>query len=393
MRVLHVNDHLALKGGVETYLLSAIPRLEQDGIEQGVVFGQGQADLVRHAFEVPELSGPGWEGRATVESKLAQVLDSFQPDLIHLHSIYNADAVEFLLDRKPVVLTSHDFRYLCPASNFYYRRTASTCERSCGPGCFAVTLVRKCMTPRPRFSWKYYRRVTRVRGRFGDFRHLIAPGQDAADRFIRDGFPQDRVTVLPYFCRIEPLQEPRPVPKSHLILYLGRLSDNKGWQYFVEALGQLPSDVRGLVIGNVDEAAEQSLQRLAEQFGCAGRLTWKRWATQQEISECLQETSVLVFPSLWPETLGIVGLEAMAHGVPVVASGIGGVSEWLQHGENGYCVPPGDARALAGSIREIVDDSSKAAQLGRRGLAYLNERFLPEQHLTQLTGIYRAAVG
>lgn len=392
LRILHVNDHLSLKGGVETYLLSAIPHLEADGFEQAVVYGQGEPELVKNAFEIPEVSTPGWNNRAVMEQKLAAAIDQFQPDVVHLHNIHNADAVEYLLDHKPVVMTSHDFRYLCPASNFYHRKTSTVCERSCGPGCFAVTLTKKCMTPRPKFSWKYYRRVVRIRNRFADFRHLIAPGQDAADRYIRDGFPKQNISVLPYFCRIEPLDEPRPVPADPLILYLGRLSGNKGWEYFVEALGKLPANVKGMIIGNINESTESVLKSLAKQFGCQGRLSWRNWATQEEISQKLQATSVLVFPSLWPETLGIVGLEAMAHGVPIVASDIGGVPEWLRDGHNGFRVPPKDATVMAERIQRIIGDPQVEKQMGSNGLAYLRERFLPERHLTTLKSIYRAAL-
>lgn len=391
MKILHVNDHLALKGGVETYLLSAIPHLERDGFEQAVVYGQGQPELVNSSFEVPEISTPGWGNKQAVQRKLAAAIDKFQPDVVHLHNIHNADAVEYLLDNKPVVMTSHDFRYLCPASNFYYKKTATVCERSCGMGCFAVTLTKKCMTPRPKFSWKYYQRVVRIRNRFADFRHLIAPGQDAADRFIRDGFPQENVTVLPYFCRIKPLDKPRPVPRKPLMLYLGRLSGNKGWEYFVDALGLLPDDVNGLIIGNFDSKVEASLVALAKQHGCDQRLTWRSWATQEEISQQLQQTSVLVFPSLWPETLGIVGLEAMAHGVPIVASDIGGVPEWLREGQNGFRVPPKDATAIADRVSRIVENQELATSMGHEALGYLNERFLPEQHLSALIRIYEGA--
>jgi glycosyltransferase involved in cell wall biosynthesis len=391
MKVLHVNDHLAPRGGVETYLLSVIPYLEQDGFEQAVAYGQGDAGLVKYPFEIPELSRPGWGEHDAVTKKLGVAIDAFQPDVVHLHNIHNADAVEFLLDRKPVVMTSHDFRYLCPASNFYFRKTESVCERSCGMGCFGVTLANKCMTLRPRFSWKYYRRVIRVARRFRDFRHLIAPCQDAANRFIRDGFPRENVTVLPYFCRIKPLENPRPVPKQPLILYLGRLSGNKGWQYFIHALGMMPGNVNGVIIGNVDGPAERRLVQLADVHRCRDRLSWRNWATQEEISTQLRMTSVLVFPSLWPETLGIVGLEAMAHGVPIVASDIGGVPEWLRDGQNGFRVPPRDGATIAARIRQIIDDPVAAAAMGINGLAFLKERFLPEQHLSVLKNIYMAA--
>ena len=91
MKILHVNDHLALKGGVETYLLSAIPHLERDGFEQAVVYGQGQPELVNSSFEVPEISTPGWGNKQAVQRKLAAAIDKFQPDVVHLHNIHNAD--------------------------------------------------------------------------------------------------------------------------------------------------------------------------------------------------------------------------------------------------------------------------------------------------------------
>lgn len=389
---MHVNDHLAPKGGVETYMLSAIPRLEADGLSQAVVFGKGDPNLVKHAFEVPEISTPGWGNKDSTLTKLKQAVDTFKPDVVHLHNIHNADAIEWLLDTKPVVVTTHDFRYLCPASNFYFRKTESVCEKGCGPGCFVTTLSKKCMTPRPKYAWKYYRRVVRVRRRFNDFKHLIAPCQDAKTRFVRDGFPEHNVTVLPYFCRITPLPEPRPIPERAVMLYLGRLGGNKGGRYFIEALGRLSSDVHGIFIGNVDASTEVLLKELAAKHNCSDRLTWRHWATQEEISAQLKQTSVLVFPSLWPETLGIVGLEAMAHGVPVVASDIGGVPEWLKDGETGFRVQPKDVTAIADRVASIIGDTSLAHQMGVAALEHLNAKFLPERHLSVLKGIYGAAV-
>ena len=147
-----------------------------------------------------------------------------------------------------------------------------------------------------------------------------------------------------------------------------------------------------MFIGNVDSATESVLAELAKKHNCEGRLSWRHWATQQEISQQLMETSVLVFPSLWPETLGIVGLEAMAHGVPVVASDIGGVPEWLREGRNGFRVAPKDVDALADRINRIVSNRDTASAMGVEALSYLRERFLPETHLTVLKNIYKAAV-
>ena len=65
------------------------------------------------------------------------------------------------------------------------------------------------------------------------------------------------------------------------------------------------------------------------------------------MQQVLQHTTVFTFPSLWPETLGIVGLEALSQGVPVIGSDIGDVREWLQDGVNGCLVTLGDADTIA----------------------------------------------
>ena len=81
----------------------------------------------------------------------------------------------------------------------------------------------------------------------------------------------------------------------------------------------------------------------------------------------------------------------MAHGVPVVASDIGGVQEWLRDGHNGFRVSPRNPAAIADGVRRIVEDRSLAEVMGLNGLSYLKERFLPKQHLPVLKSIYRSA--
>jgi glycosyltransferase involved in cell wall biosynthesis len=105
----------------------------------------------------------------------------------------------------------------------------------------------------------------------------------------------------------------------------------------------------------------------------------------------LDETSVFVFPSLWPETMGIVGVEALSRGVPVVASDVGGVREWCVDGETGFVVPPKDAAAMSDRIERLVSDEQRLQAFGERGLTLVREKFLPHQHVDQLVEWYQRA--
>jgi glycosyltransferase involved in cell wall biosynthesis len=106
----------------------------------------------------------------------------------------------------------------------------------------------------------------------------------------------------------------------------------------------------------------------------------------------MDRTSVFIFPSLWPETLGIVGVEALSRGVPVVASDVGGVREWCHDGETGYVVPPKDAAAIADRVQRLIGDDQILKTFGKRGLELIRNRFLPHQHVNQLVSWYQNAV-
>jgi glycosyltransferase involved in cell wall biosynthesis len=84
-------------------------------------------------------------------------------------------------------------------------------------------------------------------------------------------------------------------------------------------------------------------------------------------------------------------LEAFACGVPVIASGLGGLPELIEPGTDGEIIPPDDPAALAAALDGLLRDPERAFQMGRAGLAKVRERFTPERHLAQLEGVYQGA--
>jgi glycosyltransferase involved in cell wall biosynthesis len=392
VKVLHINDHLAWKGGVETYLLNLIPRLEENGVQNRVLYGTGtyNGPVSEDAEALPALAQAGDDPEVTREVRAR--IEALGVDLVHLHGIQNLGVYRAALDSAPVVMTAHDYRPICPASTFFYKRTRKVCSRTCGPGCFAVTLRHHCLTPRPHYAVKFYRRSRWIMQQAGRFSALVAPSVAAADRYRAAGFPAERVHVIPYFCPIAPAELPRPVPDIPMLTYLGRIAPSKGWEYFIDALGQVPGHVQGRLIGASRPEQQSAIVARAKAAGCAERLEVIPWASREDVERYIRETSILVFPSIWPETLGIVGLEAFAHGVPVIASDIGGVGEWLEDGVNGHAVTPGSGEAIAEAAGELLADPARMQQYGDAGLATIREKFLPSQHLDRLLEIYRASL-
>jgi glycosyltransferase involved in cell wall biosynthesis len=391
MKVLHINEHLAYKGGVETYLYGLLPHLRNRGVFPIVAYGEGETDLYEPARQVPALGTAGFQAEAQARSRMEELLRTEDPDVVHVHNVQNVGALQASLDYGPTVVTTHDYRWVCPADNFFHERPQAVCERTCGLGCFTTTIAKRCVTPRPQYAAYFYRRARWGIEHAEQFAQVIAPSGGAREKYEASGFGKANMSVLPYFCALEPADTLRPVPDPPTITYLGRIAPNKGHEYFIEALGRLPESVQGRMVGSISDEVADSLRTLAERYGCAGRLQFYGWASRSEVVDLFDQTSVFVFPSLWPETLGIVGIEALSRGVPVVASDVGGVGEWCLEGETGHRVSPKDSAAIADRVGHLLSDEDRLRTFGKRGIGLIEEKFRPEQHVDRLLRLYQRA--
>jgi glycosyltransferase involved in cell wall biosynthesis len=155
-------------------------------------------------------------------------------------------------------------------------------------------------------------------------------------------------------------------PWAWKLLYMGRLDARKGTDSLLRALARLPGKSTLSMIGR-EEAAERSrLESLAYELGVADRVTFG-WVEHTATPDVYREHDCLVFPSTWPEPFGLVPLEAMASGVPVVATGVGGSSEFLVDGVNCLLFPPEDDAALAKAVLRLAGDVALREHLRHNG--------------------------
>jgi glycosyltransferase involved in cell wall biosynthesis len=99
------------------------------------------------------------------------------------------------------------------------------------------------------------------------------------------------------------------------------------------------------------------------------------WHKHDELAEICTRADICVAPSLWAEPFGMVAVEAMACGRPIVASRVGGLADSVVDGETGFLVPPDDPAALADKLRVLLDDYELRLEMGRRGRARVEEKF------------------
>jgi phosphatidyl-myo-inositol alpha-mannosyltransferase len=145
------------------------------------------------------------------------------------------------------------------------------------------------------------------------------------------------------------------------VLFLGRHEPRKGLGVLLEAFAGLPSDVRLWVVGEGPETEQLRAQHTDDRIEWLGRIS------DEEKVARLQGADVFCAPSLHGESFGIVLLEAMAAGTPVVASAIDGYSKVARDGLDGLLVAPGDATALCQALLAVLGNSQRAAELVASG--------------------------
>lgn len=174
------------------------------------------------------------------------------------------------------------------------------------------------------------------------------------------------------------------------LLHVGRIDPFKGIEEAVRSLEHLPDRATLTFAGNWDPRAEADLAELVRELGLESRVTMLGRLPRQEIAELYRSSDVLLFPIRWDEPWGLVPLEAMACGCPVVAVARGGSAEYLRDGQNCLLIPRADPRALAAAVRRLAEDGALRQRLRDGGLAtaprYTEDAFnrAVERHLQEV---------
>jgi D-inositol-3-phosphate glycosyltransferase len=221
-----------------------------------------------------------------------------------------------------------------------------------------------------------------VRVAAGADRMVASTLVERADLAWHLGADPARVTVIPCGVDVE-LFRPRPsaparqrlgLDAEHVLLFVGRLTPIKGLETLLRALAMLRSDglakarLTLLVVGGAkgDEAGSGHLRRLAQELGVGAWVDFRGPQPQDILPDYYAAADVCLMPSRY-ESFGMVALEAMASGVPVIASRAGGLSVTVQDGATGRLVPEGDVAALARAVAGLLADGPGRHALGVRG--------------------------
>jgi type III pantothenate kinase len=211
---------------------------------------------------------------------------------------------------------------------------------------------------------------------------VVATCTDEVFELIRQGAEHDQLTVIPCgvdLARFTP-EGPREVPTcGQRIVCVARLVERKGVGNVISALAQLDG-VQLVIAGGSDsgqlenDPGIQRLRRLAEEAGVVDHVELRGRVERDDLPALLRSAACVVCVP-WYEPFGIVALEAMACGVPVVASAVGGMIDTVVDGVTGVHVPPRDPDRLADALAGLLADSGRRRELGLQAVERARRRY------------------
>lgn len=186
----------------------------------------------------------------------------------------------------------------------------------------------------------------------------------------------------------EGLKESLNIQDKKVVGVVGRLREEKGHPILLESMKiiikELPDTVL-LVVG--DGPDRENLKSMVNAMGIDGCVKWLGQKDPDEVIKLFSIMDAVAIPSVF-EGFGLAAVEAMAAGRPVVASNVDGLNEMIQGGVNGLLVRPGDSRALAGGILEILSNPAEAASMGVRGRKMVEEQLSMARFYSTILAAY-----
>jgi glycosyltransferase involved in cell wall biosynthesis len=380
--VLQVHTRYREEGGEDAVVRTEAELLAKAGHE--VVLHQTR-NPSSPAVSTGMLAMSAWNPLAAKE--LQVVAERVRPDVAHVHNTWYAlspSVLAALADAGvPVVMTLHNYRLLCANAQLF--RDGGPCQDCVGSHpwhgvrhrCYRGSVLASAAASatialnRRRSTWE---------------RHValfLTMTEFSKERFVAGGLPSERIWIKPHSVA-DLGRRPAPPSASRTILYVGRLSAEKGLAVLIDAMADLrEGDLELLVIGDGPERS--ALERRA---GPGVRFIGHLEPAQ--VRDQMRRARALAFPSLGYETFGMSVVEAMAAGLPVIASDLGGTREIVGE-QAGRLVPAGDVTAWRTALRDL-SDGAFVEQAGAGGRQRWKLRFSPSAVLPMLEEAYRWAV-
>jgi glycosyltransferase involved in cell wall biosynthesis len=319
---------------------------------------------------------------------LGEVLDHFRPDIVHVHNVHHHLSPSILSAIRergiPVAMTMHDYKLVCPS--YCLRGPGGQVCQACGGRRFYHCLLRRCAKGSLAHSAvltaeMYLHRALRL------LRHVnvfIAPSAFMRQKMLELGL-RGPVVHVPHFVDAASYV-PSPIPRRRRLVYVGRLSPEKGLFTLLQAAEGLDAEVRIVGEGPQRPALEEYVRRRSLR-----NVVFTGWKTGTELAEEIRQAQAMLVPSEWYEVFGRTIIEAFAASRPVIGARLGAILELVRDGQTGWTFQAGEAADLRRQMQACLGDPAEAERLGIAARRVCEREFTPRRHYERILAAYRVA--
>ena len=394
MRILIATKFRSQLGGVERYLQRLIPGLLAHRHEIALVYG-APLESSTETIDPPGQPLQAWCLAQDGLTKTLKSVEMWKPELVYFHEVetqYGDAFEEALLAAYPVVQYLHNYDRTCLSGNKCFSfPSRQGCARRFGPACLVMYFPRRCGGLHPGTMFRMYSEHRQRHARLASYKAILVASNWMHSELQRNGVESGKLHLVRYpMTDVAPQpQAPEPRAPGGRLLFLGRLTPLKGVDYLIRALPLASRALnRRLTLTVAGEGpALEDLRRLAAELNAP--VEFFGWADTSSKIRLIRAADLQVVPSIWPEPFGLVGIESGCYGVPSAGFAVGGITDWLMDGENGY-LASGDSPsvpALAQAIHKVLSSPAEYSKLSA-GAWNIAKRYTLETHLAQLEAVF-----
>jgi glycosyltransferase involved in cell wall biosynthesis len=307
---------------------------------------------------------------------LKKILKKYKPDIVHLHTMNQVTpSVLFLLKKYPTVMTLHGPESFLSKLLIWFLQ----------PSHFKHDFYdKKDLNIAGRLTYFYYNYIQKFFYKFGlkNVDIFIAPS-----KYIQNLAKTDVSLIihLPNFIELHKFHE---LKNNYNLLFVGRLEKIKGIEFLIQAIALIIKVVPQTTLTIIGEGSHKTdLFNLTKRLHLEKYIQFIGWVENKDLDTYYEKASIVVVPSADIEVFGLVILEAMSMGRPVIGTNVGGIPEIIDDGINGYLVEPKNPEQIAVKVIKLFSEGDLLTALGRNARKKAEE-FRIEKHVDNLEKIY-----
>lgn len=390
--VLFIHDKIKISGGDTVYIYQLIESLPSYGWGAYLMVIKREGDLYKIYFPKSE---PVSIPINNFKFYLKAFCEKNHIRVINIQTCWDPSIKKICLDVLPVIKTIHSADSVCPGRGKFWRNSGRICEVSFGLKCLYHIYKEKCANRHPKnimdaFQDIYFEKEVGA----NNYAKIITFSSYVKNESVKLGVEEEKVIVNPCFTEhVESIPALTFPDKNFNMLFVGRLNKAKGVTFMLAALKPLILRYSHISLDIVGDGIDRDeVEKFIITHKMENRLKLHGWLSHDMVQERIRSSDLVLFPSIYPEAFGIVGLEAMMNAKPVVAFDVGGVSTWLTHGETGLMVKVKDIEAYRNAVESLLIEPKIYLRMAKKARELALSKFLPKYHINALIEIYQSCM-